>query len=91
MSFRGASTGAAAGSSEERVVHFLNTGPTTWTERSSISATNGADPFGFSLSMSGDGSALAVGAPSEGSAGSGFSTGVTSNAGAAGSGAVFLY
>jgi len=63
----------------------------TWSFETFAKASNtgSSDAFGSAVAVSGDGSTLAVGAPGEDSAGTG--VGSTSNEGAMGSGAVYVY
>ncbi|WP_299947380.1 FG-GAP repeat protein [uncultured Microbulbifer sp.] len=70
---------------------FVRTG-TAWAQQAYVKAsnTNEADIFGWSVSLSGDGNALAVGAPDESSNAKGID-GDRSNNAAIGSGAVYVF
>ena len=78
-------TGAGA------VYLFVRSG-STWAQQAYLKASNtdAADLFGFSLSLSGDGGTLAVGAPSEESNRTGVNA-LQSNNDAGGAGAVYLF
>lgn len=73
-------------------VYIFNRNGSSWSQTSYLKATNTdiADEFGYALSISGDGKALAIGAPRESSNASGIS-GDDSNNNYSHTGAVYLY
>src|SRR6266568_4201281 len=87
----GSQTDSAATTNAGAVYVYTRSG-TTWTQEAYVKASNtGAlDLFGFSVSLSGDGNILAVGAIGESSAATGIGGNQTDNS-AADAGAVYVY
>ena len=77
---------------ESGAVYTFSLTGTTWTQQAYVKATDaeGSDIFGESVSLSGDGSTLAVGAAGEGSNATGLRGNASDNS-AGESGAVYLY